>query len=122
MLVSIDHVNLVVHDLDRMVNFYTRVLELTVTKRVTISGEWIDQTVGLQNVVADVVYLDLPQGPRIELIRYQSPRSAPMADQPPNLPGPRHIAFRVGDIDAAASRLKAEHVELLSDVQTVPRS
>ena len=43
MLASIDHVNLVVNDLDRMIAFYRDALSLEVTKHVTISGEWIDR-------------------------------------------------------------------------------
>jgi catechol 2,3-dioxygenase-like lactoylglutathione lyase family enzyme len=73
MLSAIDHVNLVVSDLPRMLAFYRDVLGMTVTKQVTIGGDWIGTTVGLTDVRADVVYLDLPSGPRIELIRYLAP-------------------------------------------------
>jgi catechol 2,3-dioxygenase-like lactoylglutathione lyase family enzyme len=38
---SIDHVNIVVYDLPKMVDYYTRVLGMKETKRVTIQGEWI---------------------------------------------------------------------------------
>jgi catechol 2,3-dioxygenase-like lactoylglutathione lyase family enzyme len=121
MLEAIDHVCLVVSDLERMADFYTRLLDMKVTRRVTISGPWIDRTVGLENVVADVIYLDLPAGPRVELIRYQKPA----APRPPglgnsNLPGLRHLAFRVREIEALVSRLKAAGVEFLGDVQKVP--
>lgn len=121
MLSSIDHVNLVVADLSRMIAFYRDVLGFTVAKQVSISGEWIGRTVGLDDVRADVVYLELPAGPRVELIRYISPSalSAPGVDRPHAL-GLRHLAFRVEDIDAAVARLRANRVEPLSDVQTVP--
>ena len=52
---QIDHINLVVEDLDAMTAFYAEVLGLKITKRVTISGEWIGKTVGLGGVHADVV-------------------------------------------------------------------
>src|SRR4051812_201233 len=94
MLHTIDHVNIVVHDLDRMVQFYSEALGLVVTKRVTISGEWIDRTVGLDGVSGEVVYLDLPNGPRIELIRYLSPQgAAPAGLDLSNTRGLRHMAF-----------------------------
>ena len=106
MLSQIDHINLVVADMDAMIHFYTTALGLRITKRVTISGPWIAAVVGLANVQADVVYLDLPTGPRIELIHYLSPQAdrPPMLDRP-NTPGLRHLAFRVDDLDAAASLL-----------------
>lgn len=46
MFEKIDHINLVVSDLERMVNFYSQVLGLKVTKRATIRGKWIDDMVG----------------------------------------------------------------------------
>ena len=56
---SIDHVNLVVADMSTMKNFYRDVLGLEVTKEVTIRGQWIEEVVGLKDVEADVVYLEL---------------------------------------------------------------
>jgi catechol 2,3-dioxygenase-like lactoylglutathione lyase family enzyme len=118
---QIDHVNLVVQDLERMVAFYTEVLGLTVTKRATISGAWIGAVVGLGDVEGDVVYLDFPAGPRIELIRYNRPAlDRPANVDRPNAPGLRHLAFRVEDLDAAAAKLRDAGVRLFSDVQTVP--
>jgi catechol 2,3-dioxygenase-like lactoylglutathione lyase family enzyme len=117
----IDHVNLVVEDLEAMTAFYRDVLGLAVTKRATISGEWIGAVVGLGDVEADVVYLDFPAGPRIELLRYKRPQlGRPPNVDLPNAPGIRHLAFQVDDIDAAAARLSRAGVKLFSDVKTVP--
>ena len=123
MLESIDHVNLVVRDLEGMADFYVRLLGMKITKQVTISGPWIDRTVGLVGVNADVIYLDLPQGPRVELIRYNSP---PGKDSPEpgksNTTGLRHLAFRVSDIDAVVKTLHNAGVKFFSDIQLVPDS
>lgn len=121
MTMQIDHVNLVVQDLEKMLAFYRDALGLTVTKRATISGEWIGAVVGLGDVNADVVYLDFPAGPRVELIRYNRPAlDRPANVGKPNAPGLRHLAFRVEDIDAAVARLKSAGVQPFSDVQRVP--
>jgi catechol 2,3-dioxygenase-like lactoylglutathione lyase family enzyme len=123
MLSSIDHINIVVKDLESMVRFYTESLGLKVTKRVTISGEWIDRTVGLSGARGEVVYLELPAGPRIELIRYVSPPGArPAGLDVSNTVGIRHMAFRVDDIEVAVQRLRDAGVQFLSDVQLVPDS
>jgi catechol 2,3-dioxygenase-like lactoylglutathione lyase family enzyme len=74
MLEQVDHANIVVDDLEKMVDFYHRVLGFAVTKRVTISGPWVSATVGLHDAIGDVVYLELPAGPRVELIRYVQPK------------------------------------------------
>jgi len=123
MLESIDHVNIVVADLARMSDFYCRALGLRETKRVTIRGAWIDQTVGLRDVTAECVYLDLPSGPRVELLRYANP-PAPRPGElgTSNTPGLRHMAFRVDDIDAAVARLREANVRFFSGVQDVPTS
>ncbi len=124
MLSQIDHVNFVVADLERMTAFYRDALGLVVTKQVTISGDWIARVVGLEEdagVEADVVYLDLPDGPRIELIRYHRPAGAsPALLGRPNTMGLRHLAFKVDDIDAAVAKMKSRGVAFFSDVQTVP--
>ena len=123
MLEQIDHVNLVVRDLPKMVAFYTEVLGFQVTKEVTISGEWVESVVGLQDVEADVVYLDLPAGPRVELIRYRSPACAePQDENTAHLFGLRHLAFRVSDIDATVERLHNFGAVFHSPVSTVPTS
>ena len=123
MLESIDHINIVVNDLETMSRFYTQLLGLKLTKSVTISGEWIDNVVGLTNTHGEVIYLDLPTGPRIELIRYNSPIGAnpPGLDQS-NTRGIRHLAFRVNDINEIVARLRQADVKFLSEVQQVPDS
>jgi catechol 2,3-dioxygenase-like lactoylglutathione lyase family enzyme len=121
---QIDHVNLVVEDLDAMTAFYRDVLGLSVTRQVTITGPWVAATVRLADVHADVVYLDFPAGgPRIELIRYNRPPLARPSDvDKPNAPGLRHLAFKVDDIDASTQKLRAAGVPFFSDIQTVPSS
>jgi catechol 2,3-dioxygenase-like lactoylglutathione lyase family enzyme len=123
MLEHIDHVNIVVDDLEAMIAFYRDVLGLRVTKRVSISGAWVETVVGLKNVKAEVVYLDPPSGPRVELIRYLSPEGArPAGLGDGNTKGLRHFAFRVTDIAAAVEKLKQAGVRFESDVQQVPES
>jgi len=121
MLQQIDHVNIVVRDLERMISFYSDVLEMKVSKRVTISGDWVEQVVGLQGVEADVAYLELPDGPRVELIFYRQPASPPSVEvSQANIQGLRHLAFRVTDIDTVVDRLRGAGTRFFSDVITVP--
>jgi len=117
----IDHVNIVVRDLDAMIAFYQNVLGMEVTKYVTISGEWVERVVGLKGVIARVIYLGMETGPRIELIKYQSPEPLEAPDQgKPHTFGIRHMAFRVDDIDAQVARIRSAGVKTFADVQTVP--
>ena len=121
MIQRLDHVNLVVRDLPAITAFYRDVLGLRVTRQVTVRGDWIQAVTGLENVEADVVYLEADPGAGIELIRYRAPQGAhPPGLGEPNTLGIRHVAFRVADLDAVVASLKAAGAELLSEIQEVP--
>jgi catechol 2,3-dioxygenase-like lactoylglutathione lyase family enzyme len=121
MIHSIDHVNLVVADLEAMIAFYRDVLGLRLAKRATIHGGWIDAVTNLAGVRADVAFLEVPEGPPIEMICYRSPPSRrPPGLGEPQAQGLRHVAFRVADLDALAAAIRAAGVPLLSPVQQVP--
>ena len=75
MIQAIDHINIVVSNLQRSVDFYTNLLGFTVIREAHLKAEWIEQIVGLEDVEADVAYILAPAGePRIELLSYKSPR------------------------------------------------
>lgn len=121
MIEQIDHINIVVNDLETMIHFYKEYLGFKLSKRVEISGAWIERVVGLEAARAEVVYLELPSGPRIELIRYLSPIGhQPEALNIPNTMGMRHMAFRVNNIEAWVARLKKEGLSFFGDIQSVP--
>jgi len=123
MIERVDHVNLVVRDLDAMIAFYTNVLGMRVTKQVTIHGDWVDRVVGLQGIHAEVVYLELEADTWVELIHYKSPPGT-AADNlaVPNTFGIRHLAFRVKDIQASVAALRRAGVALVGAVEAVPIS
>lgn len=117
----LDHVNICVDDLARMVAFYRDLLGLRVVREITIGGDWIGSVTGLENVQADVVYLQ-GEGPTgLELICYRHPaRPRPAGLELANTPGVRHIAFQTENLDAVAAALQAAGVPLVSRVQEVP--
>ena len=122
MIQAVDHINIVVSDMDRSVRFYRDLLGLEVTREAHLEGDWIESIVGLKDVHADVVYLE-PEGGgmRIELLRYHSPQGQALpANAQPNTVGLRHIAFRVTDIQAVCERLQKAGVELIGSPVKVP--
>jgi glyoxylase I family protein len=123
MIQRIDHVNLVVDSMSTMIHFYRDILGLRLTREATISGSWIDAVTGLIQVEADVAFLELPNGPSIELLHYRTPEgSRPSGLGSPNVQGLRHIAFRVSDIDRLAATMKNADVAFQSDIHQVPNT
>ena len=122
MISNIDHINIVVHDMVRMVDFYTAVLGFRATKTAHLEGEWVEQVVGLKGVQAEVVFLECADGgPRIELIQYRAPVGAAVEGLAvPNTPGLRHIALRVANIAAAHARVVAAGVKVFGIPVLVP--
>ena len=45
MISSIDHINIVVSDLERSVKFYTELLGFKEINRVHMEGEWIEEII-----------------------------------------------------------------------------
>lgn len=122
MIRAIDHLNIVVSDLERSVKFYTDLLGFRKVKEAYLEGEWIDRVVGLQGARAKVAYVVAPAGePRLELLCYEHPIGlAVAANSQANTPGLRHFALRVDDLDAMSTRLRAAGVKLFSEPVRVP--
>lgn len=122
MVKYVDHINIVVSDLERSVDFYTRLLGLKETRRARLAGDWIETIVGLKGVVADVVFVQPDGGgPRIELIRYIHPEGEAFeANAAPNTRGLRHIAFQTDDMTGLRERLESENVHFFGPPVEVP--
>ena len=122
MIQAIDHLNIVVTDLERSVKFYTEILGFEKINTVHLEGEWIDSIVGLKGVNADVAFIVAPEGePKVELLCYKSPKSDSIpANSLSNTIGLRHIALRVNDIWASYEKLKDSGVKILSEPIAVP--
>ena len=119
---AIDHVNIVVSDLDASEAFYTKVLGFEKTRQARLEGAWIETIVGLEGVEADVVYVQPPGGgPRIELLCYQNPKGAALSENAmPNTVGLRHIALRVPDIGEVCGRLREAGIDPIGPPTQVP--
>jgi len=123
MLKKINHVNIVVSNLDETKAFFIK-LGFEIGDESELSGEWISSIVGLPDVKARYVTLSLPcTETNLELIEYASPPSEkdPCMDRA-NQIGFRHIAFEVNNIEDAVSRLKDKGVTFISPIHTYPKT
>ncbi len=97
----IDHVGVAVEDLDPALALYEGAFGMPVAHRETVDEQ------GVEAVLLDVgdchVELLRPLGPDTPVGKFLERKG----------PGLHHVAYRVGDIDAALAQLKEEGVELI---------
>lgn len=115
----IDHINIVVQDLNKAQAFF-ELLGFVKVRGARLTGEQLEKVTGLAPLDAEYVCLELPGATqtRLELIAYASPQGA---EDPniglPNHQGLRHLAFVVDDIESEVQKLKDAGVKLQSEVQ-----
>ena len=122
MSLAFDHVNIVVTDMARSVAFYEELLGLRRGFEIVLEGAWIDRVTGIDKARAHCVFMEADNAAvRLELLQYLSPTGAPLpANSQPYMPGLRHLAFTVNDLDALVTRLREANVALVSDPVEVP--
>lgn len=117
---TLDHVNVVVTDMERSVRFYTRLLGLRPVMDRELSGEWFERVVGRPGIRARCVILAAPEGGlRVELLRFEDGTAGP-GDLSPWTGGLRHFAVRVDDLEAALNILAQEFGQVVEAVQVPP--
>ena len=118
----IDHINIVVADLERAAHFYETVFGFRRGFAAQLHGAWIETVTGLKGARAECLFLESNDGDaRLELIRYDAPdiEQSPF-DPLPNERGLRHLAFQVEDIDATLEKVRALGIAPISDPVEVP--
>ena len=113
-----DHVGVVVDDLAAATAFFVE-LGLKLQGEGSVEGGWVDRVVGLEGVRAEIAMVETPDGRgRLELTKFHAP-SGQGGDRraPANVPGIRHVAFAVDDIDAVVARVRAHGAELVGEVE-----
>lgn len=112
-----DNVLIVVEDMEAAKAFFLE-LGMEVDGETRVEGPWVGETIGLKDVVADIVMLRTPDGGgKVELSRYVRPKAVRMEpeDAPANALGLRRIMFAVNDIDDVVARLQETHGATLLD-------
>ena len=123
MLKKINHINVVVNDLDEAKSFFIQ-LGFTVGDESELSGGWISSIVALPNVRARYATLKLSgTETNLELIEYASPPSERDPDMgKANQIGFRHIAFEVENIYETVQDLKNKGIKFISSIHAYPKT
>src|SRR3712207_1685254 len=113
-----ENVLIVVDDMEAAKAFFVE-LGLELEGETQVEGPWVDSTVGLDDVRADIAMLRTPDGDcRVELTRFHTPPAvrAEPESAPANALGIRRIMFAVDDIDDVVARLRSHGAELVGEI------
>jgi catechol 2,3-dioxygenase-like lactoylglutathione lyase family enzyme len=117
-LQRMDNVLIVVEDLEAATAFFVE-LGMELETETQVEGPWVDSTVGLSGVRADITMMRTPDGHgRVELTRFHTPAAvrAEPENAPANALGIRRIMFAVEDIDDVVARLRGHGAELVGEM------
>ena len=117
-LLRMDNVLIVVDDLEAARAFFAE-LGMELEGETQVEGPWVDSTVGLNDVRADITMMRTPDGHgRVELTRFHTTSAvrAEPESAPANALGIRRIMFAVDDIDDVVARLRSHGAELVGEI------
>jgi catechol 2,3-dioxygenase-like lactoylglutathione lyase family enzyme len=117
-LQRMDNVLIVVDDLEAAKAFFAE-LGMELEGETQVEGPWVDSTVGLNGVRADITMMRTPDGHgRVELTKFHTPAAvrAEPENAPANTLGIRRIMFAVEDIDDVVARLRTHGAELVDEI------
>ena len=116
--VSLDHVGVVVDDLEAATGFFLD-LGLERVGEGSVEGEWVGNVIGLDDVRAEIVMLKAPgSAGRLELSKFHTPAAEPGVPAPPaNRLGIRHLSLLVDDLGAVVERLRKKGTDTLGEVE-----
>ena len=123
MIYGLDHITIVVSDLKRSIEFYTKNLNFKYESLEHIEGKWIDKINGIKGVSAEVAFLKALSGEvRLELLNFKTPKSEKDKNiSLPNAIGIRHIALKVKNINEIVFQFKLNGVKMISDPIEAPK-
>lgn len=114
----IDHVGIIVDDLDAAKAFFLE-LGLEVLGEAEVDGKWVDQVVGLDGVRSAIVMMGTGDGgANLELAKFHTHPDENGIQRPPaNALGIRHVTFQVEDIESIVAKLEKIGGELFGPIQ-----
>ena len=116
-LQRMDNILIVVEDLEAAKAFFVE-LGMELEGETQVEGPFVDSTVGLSGVRADITMMRAPDGGGVELTRFHTPPAVRVGPEnaPANALGIRRIMFAVEGIDDVVARLRNHGAELVGEM------
>jgi lactoylglutathione lyase len=116
LIADVLHFSFTVSDIERSIDWYTRVLGLELVHRQRQENEYTQILVGIPGAVLEVAQFAVPGVPptrsthMLELVEYVTPRGDQFGELPTNTVGCAHLALMVTDIHERYERMSGEGV------------
>lgn len=123
MITGVHHFSFSVQDIDRTIDFYTRVLGVKLQSRTrnkydTLGTALFGTKWGINQEHADLELAVVNiGGTRVEFIEYRDPPNQPYHKNP-SIAGSAHLCFKVDDIEETRTRLEAAGVEFHAPIDS----
>lgn len=120
MIADVLHFSFTVSDIERSVDWYTRVLGLELVHRQRQENAYTQVLVGIPGAVLEIAQFAVPGVPparsthMLELVEYVTPRGTRTSGPPTNDVGCAHLALLVTDIHARFARLQELGVQFFN--------
>jgi len=113
MIKEIRHTGIAAYDLKKSLWFYKEKIGFEIFKHMNESGNFIDNILGIRNVMVTTVKMVLKNGQMIELLDFSSHKKNILQRSINNI-GPTHLAFTVDNIDEIYNDFLRDGVEFIS--------
>lgn len=118
MIIRIDHLNIVVSDLEKAKEFFL-LLGCTEGIRSQLDTGFLEKLTGIRCAGGSFIALHHPgSNVSIELLKFDAGMSGDEQIGMANRIGMRHLAFAVSDIEAEVQRLRGHGVQFIGEIQT----
>ncbi len=112
MILGTFHTCINVADMEESLAFYSGILGMKVTTDTILSGKDMDETVGLKDVEARLIWLNAGDGPQVELLHFIHPEGKKI-DFKDNDIHIAHICFEVVDVKEAYSHFVENGIHVI---------
>jgi lactoylglutathione lyase len=116
LIADVLHFSFTVSDIERSIDWYTRVLGLELVHRQRQENAYTQVLVGIPGAVLEVAQFAVPGVPparsthMLELVEYVTPRGEPFGELATNSVGCAHLALLVTDIHERYERMREQGV------------
>ena len=126
LITGVDVTAITVGDMERALRFYRDLLGMTIMEMKGAGSGWSSQeqsrwdtyhekVCGILGARIQVVFLQAPDGSRLELVEYQEPKRPPGPRRAISEPGVAVVPFGVKDSPEVVRELRAAGVEVIAD-------